>query len=105
MLTNEQAAQLIHQLHDRVQMASGFGATNDPNLRDVRVILFKLRDAPLSPVVLRDRLTAMKNWIEILFTNPRHDRFGGTETVRNYCIQHCDYMLALLGVKPFASTS
>jgi hypothetical protein len=66
------------------------------------VLLFKLRDAPIQGLVLREKLSTIKNWVEILFTNPKLERFGGVERVRDSAIAHCEYLSGLLGTRPFS---
>jgi hypothetical protein len=101
VLSAKQTADLLRELEAKLRLASVFKPSS-PELRDARVILFKLRDAPIQPVVLREKLTTMKNWIEILFTNPRLDRFGGVEKVRENAIGHCGYLSSLLATRPFS---
>jgi hypothetical protein len=101
VLTVEQTDELVRELEDKLRMAAAHKpAASD--LRDARVLLFKLRDAPIQPVVLREKLTTLKNWIEIFFTNPKLERFGGAEKVRGHAIAHCEYLSSLLGTGPFS---
>lgn len=92
-MTREQALAIVRQIE-------GIAATSrhddERALDDIKYLAAQLLDAPGARDVVREKVSSISAWTEILFSDGKRDTYGGDEEVTQLLLHDCERLRAAI---------
>lgn len=78
-MTKAEAIEAIKKLDE---LCSVGGYAEEETLREIRGLCVRLQGAPRPSGLVHEKVVAVEAWAEILFSQRKHERYGGPAAVR-----------------------
>lgn len=92
-MTREEALAIVR----RIEGIAASSARDDKGaLDDIKYLVDQLRDAPGAREVVREKVSSIAAWTDILFSDRKRDTYGGDEEVTELLLHDCERLRAAI---------
>ena len=92
-MTREEALEIVRQIE-------GIAATSSRNdvaaQEDLRDLIDRLRDAPGAREIVREKVSSIAAWTDILFSDRKRETYGGDQEVTELLLHDCERLRAAI---------
>lgn len=92
-MTREEALAIVRRIEG---LASSARRDDADAQHDIMVLVQKLRDAPGAHDVVREKVSSIAAWTEILFSDRKRNTYGGDEEVTELLLHDCERLRAAI---------
>ncbi len=90
-MTREEALAIVRQIES---IATTSRRDDGRAVDDIRLLVEQLSDAPGAREVVREKVSSIAAWSDILFSDRKRDTYGGDEEVTELLLHDCERLRA-----------
>jgi hypothetical protein len=92
-MTREEALAIVRRIEG---IAASSPRDDKGALDDIKYLVDQLRDAPGAREVVREKVSSIAAWTDILFSDRKRDTYGGDEEVTELLLHDCERLRAAI---------